>query len=1108
MPLIQRTLVIGLGTEGRKVVCKLKRALEARYAEPLPPGLPYVSYLVVGLDTDKPDDDAFIPSEEVILSSLGMQEYVAQTSSMRERLPQGFRGEFGTGTEYDLANSRLGASLVFSRYLEQVAVGVTGQLRRLFEPREWGWAKAKDYSVLSTDVVSIFVVAAVDEPSGSGMLLDFLTLLQGLPFFTEREQFTFSTTAMLLSFNALSDPFVGATAYATLMELNNEMLDMLNSSRDAPFHYRRLPINYAGHLLELMDESGAVLESVEDGEEMVATWLLHIIGTTPANLDPTGALGRLVREYGDDFPQPDLPFYSSFGYAEYVVPRGALLRYFACRLGLGLVSEQGLLAQVASDEQQERLVAGFWDHDILNLAELINLDAERLVETRISLSFEEQEIATTLFSERNPKPKALDRWQRAIQDQVRVQEDAALPAYKSKVRLNLKNKVRPEIEGRIISESERLMSDRPVGGLRLAKDSLHRLGARVKETKGVLEEERERQGERAEQLGRELERAENIGKKALVNRPRAFRTLIYALITVGLSMLVWVGVAVILAQDIAQGDIGAMLQGLAIALLRGKPLYYLVLMTLLCVGKYLWDYVIGHLRVRQRGHNLPGWVHLIYIFPGLPLFAVVSGWLFCRSLNPASLPLELRPLLLLAPDYLQGLSRRVLIAIGIIGAICIAKYVIEYLKDMIDIKRKANAWIDAHNKLGRHQAMQMRTEAAKRYYETVEQTITTQLATLEGFHDKLKEFSALLADRDRELDSLFAKVRSYQRLVVENREQADRIYHTQISHNVGYETERFFQTPRQSFSDWLKQDEEDMLQDLTQYVDDRFHEYWQEHGVADLLVTGGAVTRAELERHFAWLGREARPNWSNLASEPRGLALHVGIGDTEDDLLRTSLAAGLRTTVGVRPDIYETGDNYEVTSMILRYDTPLRVLNSIRGYRKEYEAVKDAHPQLHTRPGPFVDFLPAELLEELATMPEATEVRPPVAAEEAVSVKEGIAEEAEPAVEGVIVPSDAKERQEWALSVLGVDPSASPGDTDEAYRKLDEALDKARRELGDRVERLRHYAKWERRLIEGRSHYEVLGITPAREISLQVVQSAYGERKAELDEARGVLKGE
>jgi len=1109
MSLIQRTLVIGLGAQGRRVVGKLKRAALTRYAEPRPPGLPYLTYLAVVLDTDERDDEVFLPSEEVVLSSVGMSEYVAQTPSQRARLPDGFSGEFGTGSDHDLAHSRLGASLILARHVDQVGLGVTGQLRRLFEPREWGWARVKDYSVLSTDAVNIYVVAAIDEPSGGGMLPDSLSLLQDLPFFTEREQFTFSTTAVLLSFNALADPpMPAAIAYATLAELNSEMLSMLSMSRDDPYHYRRLPANYACHLLELMDESGAILESVEDGEEMIVTWLLHIIGSTPPNLDPTGALGRLVREYGDDFPQPALPFYSSFGYAEYVVPRAALLRYFACRLGLGMVGEEGLLARVTGAEEQERLITRSWNRDILDPAELVNLDPQRLVETKISLSYGEQEIATALFSDENPKPRAMDRWQRAIEDRARIRDNAALPAYGSKVRLNLKDEVIPEIVGRIALESERLMTDRPIGGVTLAREFLQGLGVRVEEARQSLEDAREQQDDMGERLERELDRSELVGRSALVNRPRAPRILTYALITLGLCGLVWLGTAAVLGRDIAHGDMGAMLQGIATVLLRGRPLYYVLLMTLLCVGKYLWDYLVGHLRVRQRGHNLPGWGQLIYIFPGVPLFAVVCGWLFCRSLDPGSLPVELRPLLLVSPEYLQGLSRRVLFAIGTIAAICIAKFVIEYVKDLMDIRRRANAWIDAHDRLARQRAMRYRTDAAVQYYGAVEQTVAKQLSTLDGYHQKLERFGLLLESRACELDSLYAQVRSYQRLVVEDRKQADRIYQSQMSTGVAHETERFFQAPRRPFGDWLQQDEEDMFQDLAAYVRDRFHEYWQEHGVADLLATGRAATRAELERHFDWLGREARPNWSNLASEARGLALHVGIGDREDDLLRTSLMASLQTVVGVRPDVYETGNNYEVTSMTFRYDTPLWVLSSIRGYLKEYAAVADTMPHLHTRPGPFEDLVPAELTEELAALPQMriTEARAPTAVEESVPVEEEIADEVEAVGARTPVPSEAEARREWALAVLGLDPSADLGEMDDTYRRLDTALDRARRDLSDRVERLRHFAKWERRLIEGRSHYDILDVKPAREISLELVRSAYAAKKAELDEALDALK--
>lgn len=407
---INRTLIVGLGSPGRRIVQRLRRRLQEQYS-----GLPYVAFLTIYPEGEPKGEAPWTDAEEIQLSAWELDEFVAKNPKIRSRLPG------RTSVIKDPFSTRMGTNLAFQRLMKEgregkIARTLETTIQRLFGPRERFWQgtsqefevarQKKDASGIDVPVreVTVYVVAALNDPVGSGILLDFTYALQQQRFFAE-QTYDCSVVGVLLSFD--ESPSGLANSYAALKEVDAAMSQekFQNEFQGLDANYR--PFNRACYFVELSNEAGypddLTLRQSSYGEVMVADWLRWMLtNLVEVESEMKNIQARLARVEWDSTRahSQGIPAYSSFGFAAVLIPVKELLDYFAYRLGEAFASDQCLLA-IPPAGAELSLVEAFWKEGPQTIADekervKYKMDARTVADV---MTEEEKEQYRTRFEE-------------------------------------------------------------------------------------------------------------------------------------------------------------------------------------------------------------------------------------------------------------------------------------------------------------------------------------------------------------------------------------------------------------------------------------------------------------------------------------------------------------------------------------------------------------------------------------------------------------------------------------------------------------------------------------------------------------------------------------
>lgn len=1114
---LYRTVLVGIGSTGCDIVERIKRELEMRYPSS-PAGVPFVTYMVIE-DAKCSPSSPLGPNEHFRLDAMGMPQYLEERSLRDPKfveglgLPRGTSLQFGTRTSDDLKDTRLGWHLVFEREQDSVCGALLNQLERLFQSSAWGRPEDKGFVLEPGTQIDVYVVAGIDEMFGSSVVLDFLELLQHLPFFRKRDH-EYRTTVVLTTLNGLSDAESGASTYAALSELNVKLIGDL--TRELPkdknaYYFARTPIYEACYLVEATDERTVPLEHGEDRLEMVIEWLAQSI-THPASYNPnTATFSRVVRAFGSDIPNPNLPYYSGLVHVAYVVPRAELNQMFAGRYGQEVLGEEGLLSPPPGPTDAQKRVNDWWRDHELDPDKLVNFDSEQTRITPLALDVGKQQRAITLFTQDALMPRRLARWRQAIDRQVKLQDESYMRAYQAEVANQLHDVLIPRWE-RALTMLVREAADAPLGGLCALQGTLAVLKTRFEAAQIELEVRREKARTKYETFVEQANQVADIARNALRNTPSWILllkfigwTLATALPVIGF-LLWWI------VRDLRAADaLTAFSIATAIRLLSDPILWCVGVMSMLCAARYLWELGVGSWRAARHGHNLPGWTTLGYILAGIPVSAAICGWLLYRLLSRG----ELSPLMLLATaSYARSLALRGLGGIAAVGIISAGWFAFWHVHAIRRIRTAALTWVRFQEKVAAQEAVLYRARKAKKGYQELSDKLNDEIAHWEECIQRVENATERLKTQYEDAyDVLYGRERRFRRLAVQSDRHAHQLYTTQVLDDAKRETQEFFAAIELPFLTWLKQPVGAMVATFNDYIMRRFEPYWADHDLSGLIKASapGAVSFSEaVQRALDWITRY-RPQWSYHAggtgrSDESGwevfgeLRMSAGVGDEDDRDLHTALKAFRKVTGKLSPIVYPTGDRYELSITIKRRDLPLEELHEIFKYRTDYLAVRDSRLGLD-RPGRRADVISEKRLR----MYKARREREAAAAALGPADDDlQVPELDESGKAPVTVPKTGPERDK-VRAVLNVKKGASREKVQAAFERVQRDLVTARDGLLNTMKRYRHYAQAQQGVLTGPSWYDLLGLPVDRGVTPSAVEEAYTRRQALLLEVYNEL---
>jgi len=959
---VRRSLVVGLGDAGAQVAESLKANFKERLG-----CVPHVSFFAIG---EEESLESFSPAEGAALKRAGLRDFVIQTPWIHNRVPGGFDSHL-EGDDSDGILSRLEANLLFWREAAGIRRTLDGVVRRLFDPAEWGQAARAGYEPEDSTQVAIYIVAALGDPIGGGLLPDFPYLVQSLDAFVSRTH-SCSTTGILLLPDS-DDRASAANAFATLKELEHYMRTKRYDFPNFNLESSERPFVNACHLVEPRNERGFDIGGLDGALVMTSEWLYRaLLGPQE---DATIEL-RLQRAsssadaWQDELDQQILPVYSSFGIAENYVPLDDILAYYTARFGASLLGAGCLLSEPTEDDVQET-VSSFWeDEQQLSVELAVGRNPEQVVKTRVSLDVERQNGATLLFSNAptpgallSPSQIPLDDLRSRIEGAVRLQEDLHFERYRRDVQNNLTTKLLPEAGESIKKKVASLLGRSPVGALRLVEGFLGTVRDSARKEKEKLERQGDADDRGHEALIGKYEEAEGNALAAFRNRPNLSRALFRFLVVVAGGLACLTAVGHIIDPSWFPG------------LLR-RPEVFVVLQNGWAIFALPFVFGLEYLVAGLRGWRRTGdtdQIPSVLGFAGLAgsavVISIVAGWYLTRAVPSGVLgdgaPI---PCPILARGFSQ-ITAALLWAIGVFALL--------HWRDLHRIRQLAGEWIQRHNQLAKYRAMLERVKAGILLYGYVDESAQEQQeqvarlrVSLEELREKY-EVTAASGIESRLPDSALKKPLAEPSFI-------NGIYDRHIM-DIRHEATELLRDPPRSLIGWLEAEPQAIGRDITDYILERFRDYWQQHGIAQFLTSKESPTREEIEQGLKWLvGDAGRPFWSYQGATRGVTQVIIGVGNREEEVLLLNTLSGLSGRLGAEPSFFDTGEKHSIVCTSYRYGLPLYILSLTADLKRQYLLEVAEKPRIHTNaalvdPLADLDLFPKEYRDRASTAPHDSE---------------------------------------------------------------------------------------------------------------------------------------
>ena len=327
---IQQTIIIGLGSSGKITLEHLKRRMDQAYGE-----LPGIKLLALdvpsqaGIELEASETETVLSPTELIylpVNDLNSSPKLAAasnpwlSSSVLEQGP----GWQDTRAAYRVAFGIHAAGIV--NFLEY-------HLHQLDTVDSHDAMANKGFEIISEHEASLIILAGLEDPTGSALLVDMAYLVE---YLIRRKGLQFSSTAILTMPSLVPAKAADeARAYAALKELDSylngrkyqETFANLTIEFDLP------PFNKGCYLIDSRNEKNVALRSQDEVHTLVAEWLFRTIFTSLKT-----RIDGFVSDRNPLLSSGHLAAYSSLGYAAYVLPIDLLVDWCASSLGSELIT--------------------------------------------------------------------------------------------------------------------------------------------------------------------------------------------------------------------------------------------------------------------------------------------------------------------------------------------------------------------------------------------------------------------------------------------------------------------------------------------------------------------------------------------------------------------------------------------------------------------------------------------------------------------------------------------------------------------------------------------------------------------------------------------------
>lgn len=560
MTTVTPTIVIGLGEVGRRSVAYLKRRIynafgpldsvfllavtlaeEGAAVAKSPPALPY----------------ELLPKEVLKLDLTGAHQGGARLRQNQSWLPEGVL--LPDRVDRD---TRAAARLAFMVDAPTLIPWLHESVRAILSVNARDAMMDKGFTFSKSEGARVYVVAALDDPVGSGLFLDFAHLAQLTLTRIGISQFQVAGIFYLPDSRSMTEKS-GANVYAALKELDAHM----NRAKKFEQSYTRTdrvdsnipPFNHGCYLLDTINEAGIALGERDEASAMLGEWLFQATLTPCKQALDTPIAGASSRE---QLVEGRLAGYSGLGFAGFILPIDGFIDFCANRLA-GRLLEDDVVGAVSSQAAHE---------DVGDFMTDQRLTPSSFRTNTLKLPGVAPGLSAAAGLENTPWSRLEERARQA----ARQLDGEELPEYARQIAVRAKDR-REEMPRVLELQRNQLLSQANPNAIPLTLHFFNGLGRQLQRDQAAQEKEKEEAGKRRAAAANDLNRKGAALFRALASLPRS--PIDYAL--VGLGAVVGFLVPLFLVSRLILNAVG------------GAPGYLMVaalwLLSWLAVGYIVWQ---------------------------------------------------------------------------------------------------------------------------------------------------------------------------------------------------------------------------------------------------------------------------------------------------------------------------------------------------------------------------------------------------------------------------------------------------------------------------------------------------------------------------------------